>query len=298
MDRLGVGWEALRQINPRLIYASGSGYGLTGPSRDFLAMDLTVQAMAGVMSITGFPDREPVKAGPALCDFFGGVHLYAAVATALFERERTGTGRLVEVSMQEAVYPSLASNLGLWYGSGGEAPPRTGNHHGGMAEAPYNVYPARDGHIAIICVSEVQWHALLKAMGHEDLQSDPRFASLKTRVAHMAEVDALVTGYTERFDRKELFEHFARHRVPCAPVRDINEVVNDAHMHARGMLHWVDHPLLGQVVLPHSPLRFAESEMLPIRPSGVLGRDNAVVYRDESGLSEEEIHQLNENKVI
>lgn len=298
LDRLGVGWEVLREINPRLIYAQGSGYGRTGPSRDFLAMDLTVQAMAGVMSITGFPDRPPVKAGPALCDFFGGVHLYSAIATALFERERTGIGRLVEVSMQEAVYASLASNLGLWYGSGGHAPPRTGNFHGGMAESPYNVYPTRDGHIAIICVGENQWHNLLRAIGRDDLLADPRFANLKQRVAHMAEVDALVTDYTKRFDRHELFEHLMRHRVPCAPVRDIAEVVNDPHMHARGMLQWVEHPELGEVVLPHSPLRFDESEMLPIRPTGELGRDNVAVFRDELGLSEQEVRQLAEDKVI
>ena len=133
MEKLGVGWEVLRNVNPRLIYAQSSGYGRSGPNRDYPAMDLTVQAMAGVMSVTGFADRPPVKAGAALCDFFGGVHLYAAIATALFERERTGVGRLVEVSMQEAVYASLSSNLGLWYGSGGRAPPRTGNHHGGLA---------------------------------------------------------------------------------------------------------------------------------------------------------------------
>jgi CoA:oxalate CoA-transferase len=298
LDRLGVGWDVMRTVNPRLIYAQGSGYGLTGPSRDFLAMDLTVQAMAGVMSINGFPDRPPVKAGPALCDFFGGVHLYSALMTALFERERTGQGRLVEVSMQEAVYASLASNLGLWYGTGGKAPPRTGNYHGGMAESPYNVYPTRDGHIAIICVNENHWHALLKAMGHDELIHDPRFASLKQRVANMADVDALVTDYTTRYNRQELFEHLMQHRVPCAPVRDVAEVVNDPHMHARGMLQWVDHPILGQVVLPHSPLRFDESEMLPIHPTGTLGRDNVSVFHDELGLSEEEVQTLIDEKVI
>lgn len=298
MDRLGVGWEALRAINPRLIYAQGSGYGLTGPSRDLLAMDLTVQAMAGVMATTGFADQPPVKAGPALCDFFGGAHLYAAIATALFERERTGAGRLVEVAMQEAVYPSLASNLGLWYGSGGTVPARTGNHHGGLAQAPYNVYPARDGHVAIICVSEPQWHGLLRAMGRDDLLADSRFATLKQRVAHMADIDAVVAAYTTGFDRQPLCDHLAGYRVPCAPVRGIDEVVNDAHMHARGMLQWVDHPELGRVVLPHSPLRFGDSEMMPIQPAGGLGRDNLAVFRDELGLSEQEVRQLADDSVI
>jgi crotonobetainyl-CoA:carnitine CoA-transferase CaiB-like acyl-CoA transferase len=298
MDRLGVGYETLRQENPRLVYAQGSGFGRSGPNRDYPAMDLTVQAIAGVMSVTGFPDRPPVKAGAALCDFFGGVHLYAALVTALFERERTGQGRLVEVSMQEAVYASLCSNLGLWYGSGGKAPPRTGNFHGGLAEAPYNVYPTRDGYIAIICVGENQWHALLKAMDRMDLKDDPRFANLKARVTHIADVDAAVTEFTQRFDKEPLFQLLIKHRVPCAPVRDLADVVNDPHMHERRALEWIEHPLLGRVVLPNSPLRFEGVEPPAIRPSGELGCDNAAVYRDWLGIPQAEIDKLVREQVI
>jgi crotonobetainyl-CoA:carnitine CoA-transferase CaiB-like acyl-CoA transferase len=298
MDKLGVGAEVLHAVNPRLIYAQSSGYGHSGPKRDYPAMDLTVQAMAGVMSVTGFPDRPPVKAGPALCDFFGGVHLYGAIVTALYERERTGAGRVVEVAMQEAVYASLASNLGLWYASGGKAPVRTGNHHGGKAEAPYNVYPTRDGHIAIICVGDKQFRQLLKAMQREELGDDPRFATLARRIEHMPAVDALVSEFTLRFEKQPLFELLIRHRVPCAPVRDLAEVVDDPHLHARRALEWVDHPLLGRVVLPNSPLRFAGSEPLPIEPTGALGRDNVLVYRDWLGLPNDEVERLRETQVI
>jgi CoA:oxalate CoA-transferase len=298
MDRLRVGYDVLRERNPRLIYASGSGYGLSGPNRGYPAMDLTVQAMSGVMSVTGFPDRPPVKAGPALCDFFGGVHLYAALVTALYEREKTGVGRLVEVSMQEAVYSSLASNLGLYYGSGGDAPVRTGNRHGGLAEAPYNVYPTRDGYIAIICVGEAHWRALIKVMGREDLADDPRFANLKQRVAHIDEIDALVGEFTGRYAKQELFELLMRSRVACAPVRDIVDVVNDAHMHARGALQWVEHPLYGRVVLPNSPLRFAGADPLRLEPSGALGRDNKDVYSGWLGLDQAEMETLVREEVI
>lgn len=292
MERLGLGYDVLRGHNERLIYASGSGYGRSGPNRDYPAMDLTVQAMAGVMSVTGFPDRPPVKAGPALCDFFGGVHLYGALVTALYERERTGRGRLVEVSMQEAVYASLASNLGLFYGSGGDTPPRTGNRHGGLAEAPYNVYPTRDGYIAIICVGEAHWQSLARAMGRDDLLADPRFRSLKERVEHVDEIDALVSDFTARFAKQELFDLLMRHRVPCAPVRDLVEVVNDAHMHQRGALQWIDHPIYGRVVLPNSPLRFDGVTPLPIAPSGELGRDNAAVFEDFLGIDAAGIAEL------
>jgi len=124
MDRLGVGWSELNRVNPRLVYASGSGYGLSGPDRDNLAIDLTIQAVSGLISTTGFPDGPPVKAGPAVVDFLSGIHLYAAVTTALFERERTGRGRLVEVAMQEAAYTTLTSHLEAYWHSG-NVPPRT-----------------------------------------------------------------------------------------------------------------------------------------------------------------------------
>jgi crotonobetainyl-CoA:carnitine CoA-transferase CaiB-like acyl-CoA transferase len=298
MERLGVGYDALRVTNPRLIYGSGSGFGRSGPNHRYPAMDLTVQAMAGIMSVTGYPDRPPVKAGPAMADFFGGTHLYAGIMTALFERERTGMGRLVEVSMQEAVYASLSSNLGLHYGSHGQAPARTGNRHGGLAESPYNVYPTRDGHIAIICVGEAHWQSLLSAMDRQDLLTEPRFADLKQRVAHMDEVDELVSAFTARFDKQPLFELLMQCRVPCAPVRDLNEVVNDRHMHERRALEWVEHPMYGRVCLMNSPLRFQGSEPAQIRPSGELGRDNRAVYGEWLGLSDSELASLLEQEVI
>ncbi len=298
MDRLGLGYEELSRVNPKLVYGAGSGYGRSGPNRNYPAMDLTVQAMAGIMSVTGFPDRPPVKAGPALADFFGGTHLYAGIMTALFERERTGLGRLVEVAMQEAVYASLASNLGLHYGSGGQAPERTGNRHGGLAESPYNVYPTQDGHIAIICVGETHWKSLLKAMVREDLLSDPRYADLKSRVDHMDDIDALVSDFTARHSKQHLFDLLMRHRVPCAPVRKLDEVVNDVHMHERGALEWVDHPMYGRVCLMRSPLRFEGSEPLAIRPSGELGRDNREVYGQWLGLSDSQLQQLVDEEVI
>src|SRR5258707_15585957 len=140
MDRLGVGWQVLHEINPRLVYASGSGYGLSGPDRDNLAMDLTIQAVSGLISPTGFPDAPPVKAGPAVVDFLSGIHLYAATVTALFEREHTGQGRLVEVAMQEAAYATLTPQLEAYWHTG-QVPPRTGN--ASHARGPINAYPPR-----------------------------------------------------------------------------------------------------------------------------------------------------------
>lgn len=302
MERLGLGAAALQEINPRLIYAQSSGFGSSGPYRDYPAMDLTVQAMAGVMSITGFPDRPPVKAGPALCDFFAGTHLYGAIVTALYEREKTGLGRQVEVAMLDAVYPSLSSSLGLHFATAGQdreqrPPPRTGNRHGGMAEAPYNVYPTSDGYIAIICVGDVHWRSLLTAMERSDLAQDPRFASLKGRVAHIDEIDSVVGAWTRGFEKQTLFALLMQHRVPCAPVRDLDEVVNDPHMHERGALQWQDHPDLGRIVVQHSPLRFLGSELRPLEPSHALGADADSILAD-AGRDPAAIAALRRDKVI
>jgi CoA:oxalate CoA-transferase len=298
MERLGLGCAALQAINPRLIYAQSSGFGSTGPYRDYPAMDLTVQAMAGVMSITGFPDRPPVKAGPALCDFSAGTHLYGAIVTALYEREKTGAGRQVEVAMLDAVYPSLSSSLGLYHGTGGSVPSRTGNRHGGLAEAPYNVYPTNDGYIAIICVGDVHWRSLLTAMGREDLAADPRFATLGDRVAHVDEIDRVVGQWTAGFDKQALFALLQTHRVPCAPVRELAEVVHDPHMHERGALQWQDHPELGRIVVQHSAMRYHGSELRPLEPSHRLGADADRVLADHAGRTPDQVAALRRDKVV
>ena len=298
MERLGLGYDELRKVNERLVYASGSGYGLSGPMKNYPAMDITVQAMSGVMSINGFPDRPPVKAGPALCDFLGGVHLYGGVVSALYERERSGRGQLVEVAMMEAVFPTLASNLGLHFGTKGAIPPRTGNRHGGMAEAPYNAYPAADGFITVLCASDARWDALLEVIGRGDLKGDERYSTLKARVAHIDEVDELVSGFTSRLSKTDAFATLAAAGITCAPVRDLDEVVNDAHMRERGALELVHHPIYGDMVLPRSPLRFSETPLPSIEPSGEVGRDNATIYCDWLGMSRSEFEQLARDGVI
>jgi CoA:oxalate CoA-transferase len=248
--------------------------------------------------VTGYPDRPPVKAGPAICDFFGGVHLYGAVMTALFERSLTNEGRRVEVSMQEAVYASLSSNLGLFFGDDPQIPMRTGNRHGGLAEAPYNVYPTADGYIAIICVGETHWKSLLKAMERTDLADDPRFASLKARVANIEAVDEVVGAFTRRLGKEALFALLMRYRVPAAPVRDLQEVVHDPHMLARRALEWVDHPDLGRVPLPNSPMRYEDAEPMAIVPSRRLGADNDEVYGEWLGIASAELETLRADGVI
>jgi formyl-CoA transferase len=298
MDRLDLGEAVLREANPRLIYAASSGYGKTGPYRDFPAMDLTVQAMTGVIDTTGYPDQPPVKAGPAMADFLAGIHLFGAIATALFARERTGKGRSVEVSMMESVYPTLASSLGLFYGSGGSAALRTGNRHTGMSLCPYNVYPTLDGYIAIITNNDQHWRYLTDALGCSDLAADPRLASVQDRCAHMDEVDAALSDITRGYTKDELFKKLVSNRVPCAPVRTLTEVVNDPHLHARGSLRWIEHPEYGNIVVPSSPLRFTDDVPVTYKPSSALGEDTDAILADRLALSVAEIERLRMGKVI
>lgn len=296
-DKLGIGPGALRAINPRLIYASGSGYGSTGPYRDLPAMDITIQAMAGIMSVTGFPDREPVKAGPAISDFMGGIHLYGAVATALYQREKTGQGATVEAAMLDSVYPTLMSSLGLFFGSTGDVPTRTGNRHSGMAEAPYNVYPASDGYVALICVSDAHWRALTQVMGKPDLGTGSHLATRVARVQHIDEVDALVSGWTAKLTKQEIADELNRAGVPSAPVRELAEVVADPHLRQRGMLSEMDHPDLGPLVVPHSPIRVGD-HYAELEPSARLGQHNDEVYGDWLGVDASTLQDFKDRGVV
>jgi crotonobetainyl-CoA:carnitine CoA-transferase CaiB-like acyl-CoA transferase len=261
-------------------------------------MDIAVQAMSGLMSINGFEDRPPVKVGPAVADFLGGVHLYAAVVTALYERRATGEGRLVEVSMMESVYPSLASNLGLYYANKGQVSARTGNRHGGMAESPYNVYPSSDGYVAIVASSDAQWNRLLTVIGRTELVGDERYATLGARVQRMDEVDAIVSAFTAPRTKNDAFQQLVTANVTCAPVRDIGEVVNDEQMLGRKALEWVEHPLYGRMPLPRSSLRFSDTPMPAIEPSGEVGRDNASVFGEWLGLGPEALAELVREQII
>ena len=297
MDGLGVGYDVLKTVNPRLVYATGTGFGISGPDRDNLAMDFTIQAASGIMSVTGDPSGPPMKAGPTLVDFMGGIHLYAGVITALYQRVATGEGQLVEVAMQETVYPSLASSYD-YYRRTGKAPPRAGNRQAGLSSAPYNAFPTTDGHVAVHVVTEEHWPNLLHAMGRADLLDDPRFRTHTDRAARMEETEAVVAAWTATRTKNEVAATLKKFRVPCAPVRNAIEVMNDAHMHERGMLQHVQHPSLGDVILPNSPLRLHGSERPEPVPSPFLGQHNQEVYGDWLGLGAEEVAALRRDGVI
>ena len=297
MDRNGVGSDTLLAVNPRLVYGAATGFGRGGPHRDYRAMDITVQAMTGVVAITGNDDEPPLKSGPALCDILGGVHLYAAITTALVRRARTGKGAVLDVAMQDAVFPTLTSALGAYYAVGGN-PPRTGNHHQAMAVAPYNVYAAADGHVAIICIREGHWRSLAGAMGRPELAEDPRFESMKVRARNMEATDDAVEAWTSTLPKDEVFRICQEHDVICAPVQSLDDVVNDPHLLERGALAKLAHGQFGDVTLPSTALRFEDVEPPPVALPRGLGADNERVYGGLLGLGVSELEELAEAGAI
>jgi crotonobetainyl-CoA:carnitine CoA-transferase CaiB-like acyl-CoA transferase len=219
--------------------------------------------------------------GAAFVDFSGGAHLFAAITAALFQRERTGRGQIVEVSMHDTVYPMLASSLGgLHNHPDRELPERTGNRHTGMAVAPYNLYATSDGWLAIICMSERHWRGLATAMGRKELIDDPRFRTAKDRVANIDAVDEEVSSHTRARTRDELARDLQAAGVPCAPVKSIREVDTDEHLIERGMIRYVEHAARGRVPVPGGPLRLSDSPVGRLRPAQPLGQSTAAILAE------------------
>jgi formyl-CoA transferase len=295
-EKLKIDADSLWKINPKLVFAHASGFGLSGPSADQTAMDITVQAHMGSMSVTGHPGEPPVKAGVPFVDFLGGSHLYGGIVTALFEVQRTGRGRMVETSMAEAAYHTLSTNMLSWHQSGSTQ--RTGNKHAALGMAPYDVYECQDGHIALIAVTNRHWRSVLSVIGREDLIEDSRYRENSDRALHMREVDELVGSWTQSRSREEVNQRLSDVGVPVAIVREVNEVVTDKHLAARGFIEWFEHEELGSIPLPHSPIRWTGSHLRPLELFHDLGADNSKIFGEMLGLSEEQLQDLKERGII
>jgi crotonobetainyl-CoA:carnitine CoA-transferase CaiB-like acyl-CoA transferase len=289
-DRL-VGIDALLGANPRLILASGSGYGSTGPYRELGAMDLTIQAMAGVMATTGFPDGPPVRTGPSVVDFMGGAHLAAGVLAALTQRTVTGRGQHVEVSLYDAIFPTLASNIGGAFDSDGTIPERTGNHHGGLAVSPYNAYRTADGWVAVLCLHDRHWRALCEAMRRPELADEPSLRSNAARTAELDRVDAIVEAWTGERTSAEVAGVLSEAGVPCAPVKSLKDVIADPQVVERGLLEHHTGPERDWWTLG-SPLRLGGSPQPAHNVPPRLGEHTEQILADRLALSDDELKAL------
>lgn len=298
LDRLGLSYPVLAEANERIILASGRGYGASSPQARQRAMDLTIQAVTGVMAATGNPDQPPTKAGPAVADFFGGTHLMGAITAALYQRERTGRGQHVEVAMQDAVLPSLTSSIAGYLDSGGTLPERTGNRHGGLAVCPYNVYPAADGWVAILCMADKQWRALCLLMERPDLAGDPQLATPPARVAQMDHIDDLVGKWAAGIGRDELVARLQEAEVPCAPVLSLSDVLSGPLVGAEGMLRPVTDASGRPTYVLGSPLRLGDSAPVAAAPAPALGADAETLLAQQLGLSADAVAGLRADKVV
>ncbi len=296
MDRLGVGWEVLKDINPGLIYGSGTGYGLSGPAMEQLAMDHTIQAASGVMASTGDEGAPPARAGGAPSDLMGGVHLYAGVLSALVGRASTGRGTRVEVSMLEAMYFTLCSELAAFHARG-EVPPRNSGRSPSGA-CPYGRYRCLDGWIAIICVAETHWQAIARTIGRADLLDNEDFGAAHKRKKRESELNDMIEAWSAELSRDEAFSAMRDAKVPVAPVKTLDEVYEDPHLLARGMLKHMQHPLLGGINLPTAPIRYSDysSPALSFYPEP--GADNKAIYGERLGLTGDAIDALASDGVI
>ena len=293
MDRLGLGWDVLHKVNPRLVYGGSSGFGLDGPYRDLAAMDVTIQAMSGITNATGHHDGPPTKAGAAVCDFLAGIHLCAGILGALVQRERTGHGQRVEVAMHEAAAISLASALGAVMDGDSTVPDRTGNRHPALSMAPYNTYLCSDGYVAIFTSAERHWHSLCRLFGRLDLLENPAYSTTPGRARHMKEIDDIVGAWTLTRSKHEVLKLLNEAHVPCAPVKTAREVASDPHLEARGFWVDIEHPRRGRTRVPISPIRLHSAGKAEIRrPAPTLGQHTDLVLAELLDLKADELARL------
>jgi len=297
LAKRGLDYEALVKRNPRLIMASISAFGRTGPLANKVGFDLIAQAFSGLMSMTGSPDGPPMWVGLAIADVQSGVHAFAAVGYALFHRERTGRGQHIDVSMVDALYHCHEGNV-QFYANSGRAiePTRHGAQHG-MA-GPMGVYKAKRGWIVLL-VLERQWPGFCRAIGRPELENDPRYATGALRGQNKAELAAIIEAWLAKQPSTEAaLDVFEEHRVAAAPVLSVAETVDHPYYAARGMIRRVPDPVLGEVTIPGFPFKFGEIAELPDLRAPRLGEHNAQVLRERLGLGDARIAELAKSGVL
>lgn len=306
IDRLGFGYDAVREINPRLIFASVKGFSQFSPYANYRCFDAVAQSVGGAVAITGEPDGPPLKPGPTFADTGSGLHLATSICAALYQRERTGQGQRLEVVMQEAVMNfcrmSLARHQVL-----GKPAKRFGNGSPSGTSAPSGLYPcAGDDDNSYLFIytardelsGNYQWRKLLETIGRADLLEDPRFATPATRFAHAADVDEVVSGWTRTQEKRSAMELLNSAGVPAGAVLDSGDIINDETFYESGMLARIDHPTRGQIVLPGWPVRMSGSPTPAVSSPPLLGEHTSVVLRELGVATPDELAALRESGVI
>jgi formyl-CoA transferase len=296
LARLGFGYEHLKALNPRLVSASIKGFGTYGPYSHYKSYEPIAQAMGGAMSVTGFPDNPPTVTLACIGDSGTGMHCTIGILAALMQRNLTGEGQQVEVSMQEAVLNlvrvSLRDHQRL-----GKVVERNGNQLGAIVPATtYRCHPGGLNDYVFLLAQQQMWHPLLRAIGREDLIGDPRYDTANARVQHRAEVDSLIEAWTARRPKHEVMQILADAGVPCGACQDTSELLNDPHLRAREMIVEVEHPVRGPYLTAGNPIKLSASRV-EISTAPLLGQHNLEILT-ELGYREAEIAALKEEGAI
>lgn len=295
LERLGLGEKELRALNPRLVYASLSGFGADGPMRDAPGYDLIVQAWGGLMSITGMPDGEPTKVGVAIVDLVAGLMLGKSIVAALFARDRIGVGQKIDTSLLEAEVACLI-NVGANYLAEGNVPRRWGNAHPNIV--PYQSFKTKDGYLVLGVASEGIWHRFGEAIGRTNLTDDARFAKNARRVEHRAELIAILSEIFLKQPTESWIERLNQAGVPCAPVQTVDQVFGATQVIERKMLVEVEHPTAGPVRMAGLPVKFSQTPASVRLAPPLLGQHTGEILKEWLGMSGAEIQELKRNKIL
>jgi len=301
IERLGLGWEVLHALNPRLVYAQVKGFGEGSPYENNLAFDMIAQACGGTMAITGERDGKPCKPGPTLGDTGTGMLLAIGILGALYQRHTTGKGRRLQIAMQDA---QLQYTRGAFvqHARSGQPAMRNGAKplSGGMA--PSGIYPCRPGgpndyvYVFTSHANPEHWRRLLKVIGRDDLIDDSRFATREARAQHEAEIDAMIIEWTTRHDKHAAMRLIGAAGVPAGAVLDTGDLLSEPSFEARGIIQTMRHPK-GELRMPAFPVRF-DGAPAPVKPAPLLGEHNAEVFGEWLGLGAGDIGSLRDAGVV
>ena len=295
MERFGLGQENLRSANPKLIYASLSGFGADGPMSEVPGYDLIIQAWGGLMSITGTTDGEPTKVGVAIIDLVAGLMLGKSIAAALFAREKIGIGQKIDTSLLEAEVASLI-NAGSNYLVGGNVPGRWGNAHPTIV--PYQSFQTADSYLVIGVASEGIWRRFCQAIGKIELVDDPRFVKNDARVENRAALIAILSEMFRAADNETWLRLLNEAEVPCAPIQTIDQVFAAPQVRHREMLVEIEHPKAGTVRMAGIPVKFSATPASVRLPPPLLGQHTEEVLSSWLGMNERAIDDLKQKNIL
>ena len=288
LEKLGLGYEVLQKLNPRLVYCAVSGYGRTGPYADKGGFDLIAQGFAGLMSVTGEPGGPPAKSGTPIADINAGILAALGIVSALHARAQTGRGQMVETSLMEAAIHQMQWQSAIYFATGVNPGP-SGSAH--ILTAPYQAFPTADGWINVGGANQANWERIVKVIGRPELAADPRFRTNGDRMRNLAALTPLVAERMRTRSSADWVKDFEAAGVPVGPVNKVGDMLADPQVAAREMVVEVDHPKAGRTRALGNPLKFSETPTHVSRAAPLLGQHTDEVLRD-LGYSPDQIRVL------